>query len=239
MTAVWVLAAFLLRDLGRSLAVIVPLATALAFGLIAFEYGMDQDQFITVAGVATAALCGLNGMLLAGRADRATSYPIVGRLRQRSQLLFAIVGSSLALTCALALLITIGNLLAGRLTLNFPSILWVVPTWLPLWLLAACLALPLSALTSRGGSHLVGWVLLAAILVAHDQRARLRAGGLDGPARAVEIIVWPVTTLLAQASADTHSRAYLLALGLTLAYAALLFVLAAQAFEDKDLLWPG
>ena len=51
MNRVWTLSLFLIRDLFRSLAGIVPLAVGLGFGIIAFEYGMDQAQFITVAGI--------------------------------------------------------------------------------------------------------------------------------------------------------------------------------------------
>lgn len=237
MSRVWVLAVYLLRDLFRSLAAVVPLGVTLAFALIAFEYGMDQPQFVTVAGVAMAALCILNCLLLAGRANRGASYLVAGRLPRRAELLAALVISSVALTVVLALVTTIGNLVTGRLTLDWPSAWWIIPTWLCLLLLAAALALPLAPLTSRGGSHLVGWLLLAATLVAYDQRPRLRARGLGWAARAVEVVAWPVSTLLSQASAGVHGRSYFLALALTLAYAALLFVLAAETFGDKDLLW--
>jgi hypothetical protein len=237
MIRVWVLAVFMLRDLFRSLVAVVPLGATLAFALIAFEYGMDQPQFVTVAGGAMAALCLLNCLLLAGRANRGTTYLVAGRLPRRSELLAALVVSSVVLTIVLALVTTAGNLVTGRLTLDWPSALWIVPTWFVLLLLAAALALLLSPLTSRGGSHLVGWVLFATILVAYDQQARLRAYGVDWAARAVAVVAWPVSTLLSLASAGDQSRSYFLALGLTLAYAALLFVVAVEAFDDKDLLW--
>ena len=237
MSRIWVLAMFLLRDLFRSLTAAIPLGVALAFALIAFEYGMDQPQFVTVAGVAMAALCVLNCLLLAGRANRGTSYAIVGRLPRRSELLAALVVSSIVLTIGLALVTMVGNLVTGRLTLGFPSALWIIPTWLDLLLLAAALALPLSPLAARGGSHLAGWVFIAAVMVAYDQQARLQTQGLDWVVRAVGVIAWPVSTLLSQASAGLHGRSYFLALGLTLAYAALLFVVAVESFDDKDLLW--
>jgi hypothetical protein len=237
MMRIWTLALFFVRDLLRSLAGIVPLGSALAFGLIAFEYGMDQAQFITVAGVGTGALCLLTMLLLASRANRASSYPFVARLRRRAELLAALVLSSLAITAVLAFLITVGNLLTGRLTLDFPSALWVVPTWLALWLLAATLALPLSGLVGRSGSHLVAWVLLATLLVVNDQRARLLARSLDWLVRPVTLILWPLNTLLSQASVNIHGRSYFVGLGLTLLYAVFLFALAAQIFADKDLLW--
>ncbi|MGD8625627.1 MAG: hypothetical protein PVF47_01225 [Anaerolineae bacterium] len=229
---------FYVRNLFRSPAGIVPLAAALAFGLIAFEYGMDQAQFITVAGVGTGALCLLTTLLLASRANRAWSYLLVARLRQRSELLAALVLGSLGITAVLAFLIMAGNLLSGRLSLDFPSALWTAPTWLALWLLAAALALPLSALVGRGGSHLVGWFLLAMLLVVYDQQIRLAALRLERVADAAAVVIWPVSTLLGQASAGHHGRSYFLALGLTLAYAAVLFVLAVEFFADKDLLWP-
>ena len=71
MTRTVTLPRFLLRDLFRSLTAIVPLALALAFGIIAFEYGMDQAQLITVGGVGIGAICVLTTALLAGRANRA------------------------------------------------------------------------------------------------------------------------------------------------------------------------
>ncbi len=238
MSRIHTLTWFFMRELFRSPVGIIPLAVALAFGLIAFEYGMDQPQFISVAGMGTGAICLLTTLLLASRASRAWSYPLLARLRRRSELLAAIVLASLAITTVLSLLIGIGNLLAGRLTLDFPSALWIVPTWPALWLLAATLALPLSSLTARAGSHLAGWVLLAALLVGHDQAARLRQKGLERVARVISIIFWPVTTLLSRASAGIHDGSYFLALGLTLAYAIVLFVLASEAFAEKDLLWP-
>lgn len=229
---------FLVRELFCSPAGVIPLAAAMAFGLIAFEYGMDQPQFISVAGVGTGALCLLSGLLLASRVGRAWSYPLFAHLKRRSEMLAAIVLASVGITFVLSLFITAGNLLAGRLTLDFPSCLWILLTWPPLWLLAAALALPLSPLTARAGSHLAGWVVLAALLVGHDQAARLRQGGMERVADAISVVFWPVTTLMARASAGVYDRSYLLALGLTMAYAAVLFVLASEAFADKDLLWP-
>lgn len=237
MNRIWTLSLFLTRDLFRSLAGVVPLAAALGFGLIAFEYGMDQAQFITVAGMGTSAICLLTTLLLASRANRASSYLLVARLHRRSELLAALVLSGLGISAVLAVLITAGNLLSGRLSLDFPSALWVVPTWLPLWILAASLALPLSGLVARGGSHLAGYVILSALLIANDRKALLTARGLDWLARAVTAILWPPTTLLAQASAGNHGRLYALAWAFSLTYAILLFGLAISFLEDKDLLW--
>jgi hypothetical protein len=237
MTRVWSLAGFLTRDLFLSLSGIVPVAVAVTFGLIAFEYGMDQAQFFTVAGLGTATVCMLTALLLAARANRAWVYPLLGRLSRRRELLAAIVTSSLGVSGVLALLMAGGNLLAGRLTLHMPSALWLLPTWFALWLLSAALALPLAALTGRGGSHLALWVLFAALLVAYDQKSRFVGPGLEWASRLMAITFWPVTTLLSRASAGVHDGAYFLALLLTLVYALLLFALAAQLFRHKDLLW--
>jgi len=237
MIRVWTLALFLTRDLFRSLAGSVPLAAALAFGLLAFEYGMDQAQFITVAGVGIGVICLLTTLLLASRANRASSYPLVARLHHRSELLAALMLGSLGITAVLTILISAANLFADRLTLDFPSALWIVPTWLVLWLLAVALALPLSSLVSRGGSHLLGYTLLTALLLVNDRKATLNARRLDWLVRSVTTILWPISTLMSQASAGSHGRSYFLALALTLAYATLLLALAVQLFEGKDLLW--
>jgi presenilin-like A22 family membrane protease len=237
MNRIWTLTLFLIRDLFLSLAGIVPLAAALAFGMIAFEYGMDQSQFITVGGLGIGAICLLTVLLLASRANRAWTYPLLARLHRRTELLAALVLGGVGLTTGLAILITVANLLAGRLTLSFPSLLWILPTWLALWLLAAALALPLSALIGRGGSHLAGWVLLTALLVANDQKARLTQFHLDWLARITTSILWPVNNLLSRGSAGSHDRTYFVALGLTFVCAALLFGLASQTLEEKDLLW--
>jgi hypothetical protein len=53
----------------------------------------------------------------------------------------------------------------------------------------------------------------------------------------VEAVLWPVKTILAQASAGIYDLDYALAWALTCAYAVLLFVLAVSLFDDKDLLW--
>jgi hypothetical protein len=237
MTRIWTLTVFLIRDLFRSLAGVVPLAAGLAFGLIAFEYGMDQTQYIMVAGVGTGAICLITGLLLASRANRASSYVLVARLPWRGELLVALVVGSLLITATLTLLITGGNLLANRLTLEFPSILWILPTWLPFWLLMAALALPLSPLAGQNGSEIVSWVLLTALLVANDQKARLQERGLNWLAQGIVAILWPVNTLLSQASAGIHGRSYFLAVALTLAYAGLAFGLAVGSLTSKDLLW--
>jgi hypothetical protein len=228
---------YLLLDLSRSLAGVVPLALALAFGIIAFEYGMDQAQFITVAGIGIGGICLVTGLLLASRANRASSYLLVARLHHRAELLVAIVLASFAATTTLGLLVGVANLLAGRLTLDFPSALWILPTWLPLWLLAATLALSLSSLVERGGSHLIGYVLLAGLLIANDRKAFLTRKGVDWLARLVSAALWPISTLTEQASAGIHGRDYAMAWVLTCIYALLLFTLAAALFGDKDLLW--
>jgi hypothetical protein len=237
MNRIWTLTLFLTRDLFFSLAAIVPLAAALAFGLIAFEYGMDQPQFLTVAGVGIGIICLLTTLLLAGRANRATTYLLIGRLRHRAELLIAIVISSLGVTAALALLIAGANLLGGRLTVEFPSVLWAVPTWLALWLTLSALALILSALTSRDGSNMAGYLLVVGLLLANEQKAFLATRGLDWLARAATTVLWPLTALMSRASAGIHDRSYVLALVTTLTYAVLLFSLAAQLFLDKDLVW--
>jgi hypothetical protein len=237
MNRTWIVARFLTRDLFLSLSAIVPVAAALTFGLIAFEYGMDQAQFLTVAGLGTGTICLLTALLLAARANHAWFYPLLARLPRRGELLAAIVLASMGITALLALLMTIANLAAGRLTLSMPGALWLLPTWFTLWLLAAALALPLAALTSRGGSHLVVWALFAALLVSYDQKSRLLSPGLEWAARLPIITFWPVSTLLARASAGVHDGSYFLALLLTLVYGLLLFALAAQLFGNKDLLW--
>ena len=231
------LTSYLMLDLSRSLAGVVPLALALAFGIIAFEYGMDQAQFITVAGIGIGGICLVTALLLASRANRASSYLLIARLRWRAELLVAIVLASLAITAALGLLVSIANLFAGRLTLEFPSALWVLPTWLPLWLLAATLALSVSSLVERGGSHLIGYVLVAGLLIANDRKAFLITEGIDWLARIVTAALWPINTLAERASAGIHGRDYAMAWALTCIYALLLFTMAAALFGDKDLLW--
>jgi hypothetical protein len=233
----WIVAGLLARDLFLSLLGTVPVGMAVTFGLIAFEYGMDQAQFFTVAGLGTGIICLATALLLAARANRAWFYPLLARLPRRGELLAAIVLSSVGITAILALLIAAANLATGRLTLHMPSALWLLPTWLALWLLAGALALPLTSLTSRGGSHLALWALLAALLIANDQRSTLLSGGPEWAARLLTAIFWPVSTLLSRASAGVHDVDYFLALLLTLAYGLLLFALAAYHFRDKDLLW--
>ena len=238
MKRIFTLTSFLTRDLFGSLAGIVPLASTVAFGLIAFEYGMDQSQFTTVAGIGMGTICLATALVLASRANRASSFLLVARLHRRTELLAALVLGSLVSTTVLSLIVALANLLAGRLTLDFPSALWIVPTWLPLWLLAAALALPLSGLVGRSGSHLAGYLLLAGLLIANDRKAFLISHGVNWLARVVETVLWPVNALLARASAGIHTLDYVLALALTCAYAMLLFGLAAFLFGDKDLLWP-
>lgn len=237
MNRIWVLSSLLTRDLFLSLSGIVPLAAALAFGLIAFEYGMDQAQFVTVGGVGTMLICFLTTLLLASRANRASTYLLLARLHHRAELLASLILSSLCITIPLAILIAAGNLLTDRLSLELPFAIWILPSWLPLLLLAASLGLALSALAARDGSHLLGYVLLAGLLVANDQSATLAGRGFNWLVRPVSAVLWPVGTLLAQASAGALDRAYWLASALTLGYAAVLYLLATVLFQTKDLLW--
>jgi hypothetical protein len=198
---------------------------------------MDQAQFITVAGLGTGGICLLTTLLLAGRANRAWSYLLLARLRSRGELLAGLVLGGVLVTAVLSLLITVANLALGRLTLDFPSALWIVPVWLILWLLMAALALPLSSLASRGSSHLAGYALLTALLFANDRKAWLQLHGFDALSRVVTAILWPVSTLLAQASKGRHDGAFFLALAGVLAYALLLFAFGGRTFRTKDLLW--
>ncbi len=237
MNRICALAGFFAKDLFLSLAGIVPLAAALAFGIIAFEYGMDQAQFITVAGIGVGAICLLTTLVLSSRANRASSYLLITRLGRRSGLLVVLVLTGLGITSALAILIASGNLLTGRLALDFPTALWILPTWIPLWFLAGALALPLSALVSRGGSHLISYVLLAGLLIANDRKAMLSSHGLDWLSRGLSTLLWPISTLLAKASLGIHDRSYWLAGALTLVYTGLLLAAAISLFQDKDLLW--
>jgi hypothetical protein len=238
MNRIFALTSLLIRDLFLSLAGIIPLAASLAFGTIAFEYGMDQAQFITVGGVGMLAICFLTTLLLASRANRPATYLLLARLRQRSEMLLSLSLASLAITVVLALLITSANLLAGRLSLSIPSAFSILPTWLPLLLVGASLGLTLSGLVARHGSHLLGYALLAGLLVAHDQAAVIANRGLHWLVRAVSAILWPIATLMARGSAGTLDRVYFVAGALTLGYALLLYLLAATLFQDKDLLWP-
>lgn len=237
MNRLGVLSIHLLRDLFLSVAGIVPLAAALAFGLIAFEYGMDQAQFITVGGIGALAICFLTTQILASRSNRASTYLLLARLRRRAELLGSLILASLSITLLLTILIASGNLLADRLTLQLPSALWIVPSWLPLLLLSASLGLALSGLVSLNGSHLLGYILLASLLVINDQSVALAARGFSWLVEAVSILLWPVSTLLAHASADVLDRVYFSAVALTLGYAVLLYLLAVALFQRKDLLW--
>lgn len=237
MTRIISLSLFLIRDLFGSLAGVVVPAAALTFYLIAFRYGMDQAQFTTVAGVALGMIGLLTGLLLAGRAARASFYPFVARLRRRSELLAAVVLAGLAVTVVVAVGMTAAALVRDQLELSWPAALWIIPTWLALWSLTITLALPLSALVSRDGSHLFGYVLITALLVANDRRWLLEREGLSWLSRIVAAILWPTTTLLAQASAGIHTRSYFLALAATLGYALVLFLAGVELFKHKDLLW--
>jgi len=239
MSRVWVLTGYLVRALFGSLAGIAPLAAAVAFGFIAFEYGMDQAQLITVGGLGIGVIGFLATLLLAGRADRAATFPILGRLRWRAELLVSIVAGGLGVTWILATGIVVANLAVHRLTLSWPSVLWILPTWTALWLFTSALATALSALVSRDGTSLVGYLLVVAVLVANDRKTQLLDRGLDWAVRIVESVVWPVGTLLSQGSAGIHDGTYFAALALTTLFAAALFLLAVYLFRDKDLLWSG
>ena len=112
--------------------------------------------------------------------------------------------------------------------------------WLPLFVLAIAAGLLTSKLVSRGGSYLIVPVALAVLFTVDGWRGVLEHSGLGIAVQIVNVIGWPVRTLLLMdpTTVNSSTLTWLTVAGLlSLLIAALLYWLAARSFDRKDLIW--
>lgn len=237
MNRVIVLARFQLRELVRSLAIAAPTAITVALYWVLFEFPGDVDYFAATGGFVLLVTALVTTLLLAGQSNRASNTVVVVRLQRRSELLGAIVISTLVVAVAMAALFTALALGQARVIMTPAHMALIAPRWLALAALSAAVALHLSRLVSRHGSHLIAFGLLALFATIFEQEGVLLRGGLAWLARAAEAIASPVFTLLRAPVLPVAPASLAEAAGLLTVYIVGLFALAVWLFRRKDLLW--
>ena len=98
MRRIFTLAWFIAKDFFRSWQSFVPLTLALTFYGFAFQYGATPAYFAAVTPVAMIVITIVTVLLLAGRCNRAASYPFIARLR-----MLDVLGNKHVPACARAL----------------------------------------------------------------------------------------------------------------------------------------
>ena len=234
------LTAFLVRDLARSLAGAAPPAMTLILYSFTFTYPAGIDYFAAVAGASLLTVAYVTTLLLAWRINRGISYPWLVLLRRRGSLLAALGLSTLIVTAAMTLLFTGLALVQRKIELSPMLAVQIGLRWLPLFVLAIAAGLLTSKLVSRGGSYLIVPVALAVLLTVDEWRGVLDHSGLGIAVQIVNVIGWPVRTLLLMdpTTVNSSTLTWLTVAGLlSLLIAALLYWLAARSFDRKDLIW--
>ncbi len=233
MTRSLALAGFLLRDLHRSPAGAAPYGLAAALWWLTFYYPVDSDYLGAVGGWDLAIVAMVTTLLLAGRANRAALFPLLGRLQRRAELLAAIALASAAVT----LLIGIGFvglvIATGRLTDGSAATLWLAPRWLLVLALAVACGLNLSRLVARGRTYLAFAVIGAALATATGWR-RLLPDALMWAGDGASRVVAPVVSLMGGGAAPLDPWPAAAVAG----YAIVLAATAGLLFARKDLTWP-
>ena len=217
MRRIFTLAWFIAKDFFRSWQSFVPLTLTLTFYGLAFQYGATPAYFAAVTPVAMIVITIVTVLLLAGRCNRAASYPLIARLRARSEMLLAVVLTALALTLVLTTLVTGMALWQDKFTTPLTGREWVL----------------LTNLTSRGSSHIMVYALIAALAAVYDYQFELTQAGQNFLLAVWRRILDPFSITLTPFSSANLLQGALLVLG----YAFLCFIVADWLFARKDLVW--
>lgn len=235
MTRIFTLAWFIAKDFFRSWQSFVPVALALTFYGIAFQYGATPAYFAAVTPVAMIVIAIVTVLLLAGRCNRAASYPLIARLHVRGEMLLAVTLTTLALTAALTALVTGMALWQNKFITPLTGREWALLAlvWPCLFLFAGFFGLLLTNLTSRGGSHIAAYGLVAALAAVYDYQFELTQAGQNLVLTVWQRLLQPFSVALTPFSSANLLQGALLVLG----YALLCFILADWLFARKDLVW--
>lgn len=237
MKRVMMLARFQLKEFIRSLSIVAPLAITLALYWVFFEFPGDVDYFTATGGFVLLVASLVTTLLLAGQSNRMSNTAVATRLPHRSELLAAIVVSTLAVAGVMAAVYTGLALGQAKVAMTVTNLLVIAPRWLALAALFATIGLHLSRLVSRNGSHLVAFGLLALFATVIEQQGVLLRGNFAWLVRVVTTVGSPLLNVLSEPVAPLQLGSYAAALLMMAVYAIGLFVLAAWLFRHKDLLW--
>lgn len=232
MSRMAILSLFLLRDLYRSLLGVAPPALALALYWLTFYYPVNAGYFAAVGGADLVIVCLVTTLLVASRGNRATSYPLLARLRRRWELLAAIVLCSLGVTAVLGTgfaLLAVGS---HRVTLTWAEVASIAPRWLAAFALSAAIGLHMSRLVSRRGSHLATVALICLLVTIGDSRLGL-GQEWSAPRDLARTLLVPLGQVMSGESAALDP----VAVAWVVTYAAVLFWGATILFSGQDLLW--
>lgn len=235
MRRIFTLAWFIAKDFFRSWQSFVPLTLTLTFYGLAFQYGATPAYFAAVTPVAMIVITIVTVLLLAGRCNRAASYPLIARLRARAEMLLAVVLTALALTLVLTALITGMALWQNKFITPLTGREWALLAliWPCLFLCAGFFGLLLTNLTSRGSSHIMVYALIAALAAVYDYQFELTQAGQNFLLAVWRRILDPFSITLTPFSSANLLQGALLVLG----YAFLCFIVADWIFARKDLVW--
>jgi hypothetical protein len=234
MSRILTLSGFVLRDFSRSLWVIVPPGLTLALYRVFFLYGSDVPYFASIGAIILGLACLATTLLLANMANRASTYALLARVPQRTELIAAIAASAFGITVVLAVLFTAGIGLSGQVPLTPAVLLEIAPRWVAVFLFVIAFGLHLSKLVSRSGSNLIAYVFLILAAVSYEPLEYPDTPLLNAAQRLTLDALHPVTSILL---GDVNLLQSILMICLTLFYAAVLFALATWLFHRKDLLW--
>ena len=238
MRRIFTLALFLTRNLFRTLLGVLPPVLTLLVYRLTFTYRDQGDPaYLTAMGGAGLAFVGIiTALLVADRANRAAMFPLVARLPRRVEYLAAVVTSIVLIMIGMATLYLALVLGLRHMTLTPMQLMLIMPRWLTIFIFSATLGLMMSKLASRGGSHIIVFTALGLMALSREQLRFLNAGESSWLIASIEFLVRPITDVLT-ASLETNALQVLPGLALDLAYAAMLFTIAAWLFHRKDLMW--
>lgn len=237
MKRVAALASFQLKEFIRSLSIVAPLAITLALYWVFFEFPGDVDYFSATGGFVLLVASLVTTLLLAGQSNRMSCTAVATRLPHRSELLAAIVTSTLVVTGAMAVVYTSLALGQAKVAMTPGNLVVIAPRWLALAALFAAIGLHLSRLVSRNGSHLVAFVVLALFATIVEQQGVLLRSNFAWLARTAAVVSNPIVTTLREPVEPLSVVTTASALLLMAVYTTGLFILAAWLFRHKDLLW--
>ncbi|HEY1409166.1 MAG TPA: hypothetical protein VF434_09500 [Promineifilum sp.] len=127
----------------------------------------DIENYIILIGSLGAAATFFSGLVIAGRASRLETYPMLVRLPSRVEYLVAVLLATIALGLFIQLLVAGLALLRGP-DLVVSRLLAIPPIWLSVNVLAAILAMHASDLVTAGWSRVIIFSLLAFALILNS-----------------------------------------------------------------------
>ena len=127
----------------------------------------DIENYIILIGSLGATVTFFSGLVIAGRASRLETYPMLVRLPSRVEYLVAVLLGTIALGLFIQLLVAGLALLRGP-DLVVSRLLAIPPIWLSVNVLAAILAMHASDLVTAGWSRVIIFSLLAFALILNS-----------------------------------------------------------------------